>query len=68
MGRRIYLGEFGTLATTAEADRVAWFEDVVSLCNERGIAYAAWDYKSRDFGVAPDGKPRQKIVEILTRK
>lgn len=68
MGRRIYLGEFGTMATTAEEDRVRWFEDVVSLCNERGIAYAAWDYKSRDFGVAPDGKPRQKIVEILTRR
>lgn len=67
MGRRIYLGEFGTMSTTPEDDRVRWFEDVVSLCNERGIAYAAWDYKSRDFGVAPDGKPLQKIVEILTR-
>ncbi len=68
MGRSIYLGEFGTLATTAEEDRVRWFEDVVSLCNERDIAYAAWDYKSRDFGVAPDGKPRQEIVDILTRR
>ena len=68
MGRRIYLGEFGTLATTAEKDRIRWFEDVVSLCNERGIAYAAWDYKSLDFGVAPDGKPRQEIVGILTHR
>lgn len=68
MGRRLYLGEFGTMATTPEADRAAWFNDVVSLCNERGIAYAAWDYKSHDFGVAPDGKPRRKIVDILTRR
>lgn len=68
MGRRLYLGEFGTMATTPEDDRTAWFNDVVSLCNERGIAYAAWDYKSHDFGVAPDGKPRRKIVDILTRR
>lgn len=50
-GLRLYLGEFGCLPTVEEQQRMAWINDVISLCNELGIPRAHWEYKS-GFGFA----------------
>lgn len=45
-GLTLYLGEFGCLPSVGKTSRLAWINDVVSLCNELHIPHAYWEYKS----------------------
>lgn len=50
-GLTLYLGEFGCYSKAKESSRLAWVNDVASLCDELGIPRAYWEYKS-EFGFA----------------
>lgn len=68
-GRSLYLGEFGVLQPGAdEKDALCWYRDLISVCDQFGVAYASWDYKG-GFGLFyPDGSLKKEMADILTGK
>lgn len=68
-GLKLYLGEFGCLPNCGEKARLAWLNDVVSLCKKYDIAYSLWEYNS-GFGFVDrrTGKlHNQKILDLLVK-
>lgn len=65
LGKRVYLGEFGAIHGAPEADRIRWYRDVVAICDQYGIGYAAWDYKG-GFGILRDGEQQREMTDALT--
>jgi endoglucanase len=66
-GLPLYCGEWGCLPTAPKKDRLRWYEDVRSVFDENGIAWATWDYKG-NFGVVDRaGKPEQDLLRVLLR-
>ena len=63
-GLKLYLGEFGCLPAAGEKTRLAWLNDVVSLCQEYNIAYSLWEYNNV-FGFAERGTGKVKNHEML---
>lgn len=65
----LYCGEFGCLPTVNKEARLAWYNDMVTMLNRNGIAWANWDYKG-GFGIIDreTGKPVQELVDILMKK
>lgn len=62
----LYCGEWGVISSAPTADRLRWYEDMVSIFEENDIAYANWDYKSGSFGLVTDqGKPNEDLVEAV---
>ena len=56
-GLPLYCGEFGAIAHTPDNLRRAWIRDLRDVFEERGIAWANWDFKF-EFGIfTPDLKP-----------
>lgn len=49
-GRPLYCGEFGCRLVTPEPARTRWYQDLVSVFEEFGIAFANWDYRG-GFGL-----------------
>ena len=69
MGKPLYLGEFGVLQPGAdEDDALAWYRDLISVCDQFGIGYASWDYKGGFAIFYPDGSLKKEMVDILTGK
>jgi endoglucanase len=67
-GLPLYCGEWGCLPAVPPESRLAWYRDMVSVLNEKGIGWATWDYKG-GFGLRRgDGKPDQELVGILVPK
>jgi hypothetical protein len=65
-GLSLYCGEWGCLPAVPKESRLAWYQDMVSVLNEKGIGWATWDYKG-GFGLRKrDGKPDQELIDILT--
>ncbi len=65
-GLPLYCGEWGCLPAVPPESRLAWYRDMVSVLNEKGIGWATWDYKG-GFGLRKrDGKPNQELINILT--
>ena len=62
----LYCGEFGVMSGAPSADRLRWYSDLHALFSENGIAYANWNYKSKDFGLV-DGKEtkNEDLIRIL---
>ncbi|MBZ0292458.1 MAG: glycoside hydrolase family 5 protein [Anaerolineae bacterium] len=46
----LYCGEFGVIINTPSDVRQRWYQDMVSVFDELGIAWANWDYKG-GFGI-----------------
>ena len=46
----LYCGEFGCLPHVERADRLKYYEDIVSVFEENNIAWCNWEYKG-DFGI-----------------
>ena len=46
----LYCGEFGCLPHVERADRLKYYEDIVSVFEENNIAWCNWEYQG-DFGI-----------------
>ena len=46
----LYCGEFGCLPHVERADRLKYYEDIVSVFEENNIGWCNWEYKG-DFGI-----------------
>ncbi len=61
----LYCGEWGCIKATPEKARLAWYDDVRSILEQHGIAWANWDYKG-GFGIVErDGRPDEKLIGTL---
>lgn len=62
----LFVGEFGTLTTVDNEYRCNWYSDVCRIFEENGIAWTAWEYRTRssdiDFGLFDTAKA--KILEL----
>jgi endoglucanase len=65
----LYCGEFGCLPTVSTEARLAWYNDMITMLNRNGIAWANWDYKG-GFGIVDSktGEPVQELVDILMKE
>ena len=62
----LYCGEFGIIDKAPNGPKLAWYRDMVSIFEEKGIAYANWNYKSGSFGIVDkDIKPDLPMINIL---
>jgi endoglucanase len=46
----LYCGEFGCLPHVERADRLKYYEDIISVFEENNIGWCNWEYKG-DFGI-----------------
>ena len=67
-GLPLYCGEWGCLLAVPREARLAWYRDMVSVLNEKGVGWATWDYKGGFALRKPDGKPDEELVDILIPK
>lgn len=69
LGLPLYCGEYGILDTAPEADRIRWYNDMISIFNKNGIASANWNYKSNGFGlINGDGTKNESLIQEVTRR
>lgn len=64
-GLPLYCGEWGALDRAPRADRLRWYGDVRAVLEQRGIAWATWDYKGGFGLVGDDGRPDFGLLETL---
>ncbi|MBT3384491.1 MAG: glycoside hydrolase family 5 protein [Prolixibacteraceae bacterium] len=65
----LYCGEFGIIVGPPEEDFLNWYQDIIDLFEETGIAYANWNYKSGSFGlIDSDGTRKEKLIQIVSGK
>jgi endoglucanase len=63
----LYCGEFGVIDKAPLGSKLAWYRDMVSIFEKKGIAYANWNYKAGSFGIVDrELKPDLPMVKILT--
>ncbi|MBN1781597.1 cellulase family glycosylhydrolase [bacterium] len=64
----LYCGEWGSLPTTDERQRLAWYADMRAIFEKNGIAWATWDYQG-DFGLREKGggAPKQNLIRVLVK-
>ncbi|QNF33991.1 glycoside hydrolase family 5 protein [Adhaeribacter swui] len=69
-GLKLYCGEWGALNTAPKADRLRWYQDMVTVLEKNNIAWANWDYKGGGFGFTnAQGENHQpEMIKILTGK
>jgi endoglucanase len=66
---KLYCGEFGIYKDFFPAAKLAWYNDMISVFEQYGIAYANWNYKSGAFGIVDDqGEPIQPYLNIVAGK
>jgi endoglucanase len=70
----LYCGEFGCLPHVERADRLKYYDDIVSVFEENNIGWCNWEYKG-DFGILTfdfDKKvslaPDTGLIKVLMRK
>jgi len=70
----LYCGEFGCLPHVERAERLKYYEDIVSVFEENNIAWCNWEYKG-DFGILTfdfDKKvslaPDTALINVLMRR
>ena len=66
LGLPLYCGEFGCFPTTPMEMRQQWYQDIMEVFNENGIAWAHWNWKN-DFPLvdAETLEPIEEITNIL---
>ena len=66
---QLYCGEFGCLPNVSVESRNQWYRDVIGIFEKYNIAWSAWDFKSRGFGVFNPDNMKLVIPEgILFQK
>jgi endoglucanase len=69
LGLPLYCGEFGVITGPPEEDGYRWYQDMIDLFEENGIAYANWNFKSGSWGLKDeDGKRRERKIKIISGK
>ena len=67
LGLPLYCGEFGIITGPPREDMLRWYQDMIDLFEENGIAYANWNYKSGSFGlIDSDDKRRLDFIKIVS--
>ncbi len=68
LGLQVYCGEYGVITGAPEADRIRWYNDMISVFNKNNIASANWNYKSGSFGLF-DGKGtrNEAMIQAVTK-
>lgn len=61
---QLHMGEWGCYINAPKEDRLRWYADVISIVEERGIAWTLWDFKG-NFGIYNSGELDQDIVDIV---
>jgi endoglucanase len=62
----LYCGEFGMIDKSPIGPKLAWYQDMISIFDEKGIGYANWNYKAGSFGIVDkDIKPDLPVINIL---
>ena len=61
----LHCGEFGVFYATPMDIRQRWYQDMISVFDELGIAWSNWDYKG-GFGLLErDGKTETGVRQFL---
>jgi endoglucanase len=69
LGLQVYCGEYGVIEGAPEADRIRWYNDMISIFNKNHIASANWNYKSGSFGMfIGDGTMNESMIKAVTRR
>jgi endoglucanase len=70
----LYCGEFGCLPHVERADRLKYYDDIVSVFEENHIGWCNWEYKG-DFGILTFDFDKQvslapdtELINVLMRK
>jgi endoglucanase len=70
----LYCGEFGCLPHVDRAERLKYYDDIISVFEENGMAWCNWEYKG-DFGILTFDfekkvslSPDTGLIEVLMRK
>lgn len=63
----LYCGEYGVIYNAPSDSIVRWYEDINQVFVSKGIARAAWTYKSLDFGISDwyDADIRGSVISNL---
>jgi endoglucanase len=65
----LYCGEFGIITGPPQEDMLRWYQNMIDLFEENGIAYANWNYKSGSFGLVDgEGVHRTDFIRIVSGK
>jgi endoglucanase len=69
LGLPLYCGEFGIIPGAPEEDGYRWYQDMIDLFRENGIAYANWLYKGAGWGLVDEyGNRRENKIRIISGK
>lgn len=69
LGLQVYCGEYGVIENAPEADKIRWYNDMISVFNKNNIASANWNYKSDQFGlINGEGVKRETMIQAILKK
>ena len=69
LGIQVCCAEYGTNVETPEADKIRWYNDMISLFNENGIASSNWNYKSDDMGLLNgNGVKNEALIQTILKR
>ena len=66
LGLPLYCGEYGVISDAPDPETLRWYNDMVQLFTENGIASANWNYKSGNFGLVTwEGNRNESLIKII---
>jgi endoglucanase len=69
LGIQVCCAEFGAEVNTPQADRLRWYNDMVSVFNKNGIASSNWNYKSDEMGlINGSGVRNDALVQAVLKR
>jgi endoglucanase len=69
LGIQVCCAEFGTNVNIPEADKIRWYNDMISVFNKNGIASSNWNYKSDDMGLFNgNGVKNEVLIQVVLKK
>lgn len=65
----VYCGEYGVIDKVGNIDLLRWYDDIHAVFDQFGFGRAAWNYKSKDFGIVDECRSEiaDKIIKHLKR-
>ena len=69
LGIQVCCAEFGTNVNTPEADKIRWYNDMISVFNKNGIGSSIWNYKSDDMGLFDgNGVKNETLIQAVLKR